>query len=165
MTRTLGKSTRRPHGVAHGAAMLFIAAAIAVPVAGCRRPAAVDVTAEADAPTSGASDFASKRRFTATAYTIEGETAAGTQTRHGIVAADPDILPLGSRIRVHDAGRYSGEYTVEDTGRRVNGHQIDIYIADARAAKEFGRQSVQVEVLERGDGSVDAESVRAGDSP
>jgi hypothetical protein len=38
--------------------------------------------------------------FEATAYTIEGETASGAQTRKGIVAADPKVLPIGSRIRV-----------------------------------------------------------------
>src|SRR5690606_28102946 len=41
--------------------------------------------------------------FEATAYSIEGETAAGTPTRDGVVAADPDLLPIGTRIRLHDA--------------------------------------------------------------
>jgi hypothetical protein len=45
--------------------------------------------------------------------------ASGMQTRRGIVAADPKILPIGTRIRVQDAGRYSGEYTVTDTGPAI----------------------------------------------
>lgn len=90
--------------------------------------------------------------FTATAYSIEGRTASGIRSREGIVAADPAVLPLGSRIRVHDAGQYSGEYAVHDTGKAINGHEIDIYLADDTEAKRFGRRRVKVEVLRYGDG-------------
>jgi len=90
--------------------------------------------------------------FEATAYSLEGRTAAGTRARRGIVAADPAVLPLGSRIRVLDAGRYSGEYLVEDTGRAIDGHEIDIYLANDREAKRFGRRRVRVEILRRGSG-------------
>jgi 3D (Asp-Asp-Asp) domain-containing protein len=88
--------------------------------------------------------------FEATAYSIEGRTAAGTSARKGIVAADPAILPLHSRIRVHDAGAYSGEYAVEDTGRTIDGREIDIYLANDAEAKRFGRRRVRVEVLRYG---------------
>jgi 3D (Asp-Asp-Asp) domain-containing protein len=87
--------------------------------------------------------------FEATAYSVTGTTASGKQTRPGIVAADPSVLPLGSRIRVHGAGGYSGVYTVMDTGPAVKGREIDIYIPDGRKAKRFGRRRVQVEILER----------------
>ena len=86
--------------------------------------------------------------FDATAYSVTGTTASGMQTRRGIVAADPAVLPLGSRIRVHDAGTYSGVYTVADTGREVNGREIDIFIPDGAQAKRFGRRRVHVEILE-----------------
>ena len=90
--------------------------------------------------------------FEATAYSIEGKTASGAQARDGLVAADPDVLPLGSRIRIHGAGRYSGEYVVCDTGAAITGREIDIYLARDAEAKRFGRRRVQVEVLRRGDG-------------
>jgi 3D (Asp-Asp-Asp) domain-containing protein len=89
--------------------------------------------------------------FTATAYTIEGQTADGAQTRDGVVAADPDVLPLGARIRVHDAGAYSGQYVVKDTGKKVQGRLIDIYVRNDGEAKRFGRKRVKVEVLSPGD--------------
>ena len=88
--------------------------------------------------------------FHATAYTVEGTTAAGGQTHRGVVAADPAKLPLGSRIRVTEAGRYSGEYVVRDTGRKIDGNEIDIYIADDAEAKRFGNRAVKVEVLSYG---------------
>ena len=86
-------------------------------------------------------------RFEATAYSVTGTTASGMQTRRGIVAADPSVLPIGTRIRVTDAGAYSGVYTVTDTGPAVKGHTIDIFMADGAAAKRFGRRRVQVEIL------------------
>src|ERR1700722_16028497 len=48
--------------------------------------------------------------FIATAYSTKRNTVKGVQTQLGIVAADRKILPLGSIIRVTDAGRYSGFY-------------------------------------------------------
>jgi len=91
-------------------------------------------------------------RFEATAYSVAGETAQGTRTREGTVAADPAILPLGTRIRVDDAGRYSGVYVVRDTGPAIKGREIDLYLRNDRKAKRFGRRAVRVTVLEYGDG-------------
>lgn len=92
------------------------------------------------------------QRFTATAYSVEGTTASGAHARPGVVAADPKVIPLGSRIRVSDAGPYSGEYDVADTGRAVDGREIDIYLVNDAEAKKFGRRRVQVEILQRGSG-------------
>lgn len=99
-----------------------------------------------------ASAIAGERmRFEATAYSDPGdETAVGSTARRGIVAADPSVLPYGTRIRVAGAGEYSGEYTVEDAGRSIKGREIDIHVASAKAAKTFGRKTVDVEVLHRG---------------
>ena len=94
--------------------------------------------------------------FEATAYSDHGETASGHTTRHGVVAADPHVLPLGTRIRITGAGRYSGEYVVRDTGQAIEGRTVDIFIGDARAAKRFGRKQVKVDVLEWGDGRATA---------
>src|SRR5262245_22560488 len=88
--------------------------------------------------------------FEATAYSIEGRTASGVRTREGIVAADPKVLPLGSRIRLHDAGQYSGTYLVADTGAEIKGRELDLYLANDGEAKRFGRRRVKVEILERG---------------
>jgi 3D (Asp-Asp-Asp) domain-containing protein len=86
--------------------------------------------------------------FVATAYTLNGKTASGTRAKPGIVAADPAVLPLGTRIRVHDAGAYSGEYTVADTGPKVKGRRIDIFLRDTGEAKRFGQKNVRVERLD-----------------
>ena len=87
--------------------------------------------------------------FEVTAYSIEGKTALGTRARQGIVAADPAVLPLGSRIRILGAGAYAGIYTVEDTGRSIQGNRLDIYVAKGSEAKRFGRRRLAIEILER----------------
>jgi 3D (Asp-Asp-Asp) domain-containing protein len=108
-----------------------------------------------------ANDRHGPMEFEATAYSIEGETASGATTREGIVAADPDVLPLGSRIHVSRAGAYSGVYVVHDTGRTIRGREIDLYLDGDAEAKRFGRRRVTVEVLRWGDGErIDATSGR-----
>lgn len=89
-------------------------------------------------------------RYLATAYNISGVTASGLYTHRHIVAADPDILPLGSIVRVRGAGRYSGEYVVADTGAKIQGRHIDIYIPTLAACIKFGVKHVEVQVLHVG---------------
>jgi 3D (Asp-Asp-Asp) domain-containing protein len=97
-------------------------------------------------PTQG-----SRLRFTATAYCKGTTTASGVNVRTGIAAADPDLLPVGSVIQVDRLGeRYDGVYTVMDTGPKVHGRHIDIYIWSCYEALELGRRTVQLNVLRMG---------------
>jgi 3D (Asp-Asp-Asp) domain-containing protein len=91
------------------------------------------------------------RAFAATAYAQGRTTASGLPVREGLVAADPKVLPMGTRIQVSNAGPYSGTYTVADTGAAVRGRHIDIYMHSLRRAKRFGRRRVLVTVLRWGD--------------
>ena len=106
----------------------------------------------ATGPVARAEDKAPAKPFDATAYSVKGETAAGTRARKGVVAADPKVLPPGSQVEVKDAGGHSGTYSVEDKGPAIRGHEIDIYEPNRKRAKQFGRKKVQVKVLKRGDG-------------
>ena len=68
-----------------------------------------------------------------------------------MVAADPEVLPLGSRVRVQGLGRpHDRAYDVEDTGRAVQGRELDIFMHDCRAARVFGRKTARVQVLKVG---------------
>ena len=87
--------------------------------------------------------------FVATAYCQRGRTASGASVGKGVAAADPVVLPLGTVVRVQRAGRYDGEYTVLDTGSKVRGHRIDLFIRDCREATKFGRRSVRVSIVRR----------------
>jgi 3D (Asp-Asp-Asp) domain-containing protein len=87
--------------------------------------------------------------YVATAYSLRGLTASGRPVAKGIIAADPRHLPLGSRVRL-EAGAYSGEYVVADTGSLVRGRRIDIWTPSSREAMRFGRRTVKLTVLSLG---------------
>ena len=84
--------------------------------------------------------------YVATAYSLRGRTASGRPVAKGLIAADPRHLPLGSRVRL-EAGAYSGEYLVADTGGMVRGRRIDIWTPTSREAMRFGRRTVKLTVL------------------
>ena len=87
-------------------------------------------------------------RFTATAYCTGRVTATGTAPTEKTVAADPAVLPLGSQIRLTGLDRrHNGVYVVRDTGARVRGRRIDLYIRDCHEAVRFGRRSARVSIL------------------
>lgn len=113
------------------------------------------------APSWGAVARHPVMRMEATAYSqlTAKPTAAGTVPHDGIVAADPTILPFGSRIRVTGAGAYSGIYVVTDTGSKVVGRHIDLCLPSAAEAKQFGKQVVRVQVLDVGTGKPEARAV------
>jgi 3D (Asp-Asp-Asp) domain-containing protein len=98
------------------------------------------------APVPGA-----RLEFSATAYCKGTTTASGTEVRTGIAAADDAILPVGSVVNVSTENiRYNGVYTIMDTGPRVQGRLLDLYMWSCREALRFGRKRIQVTVLRLG---------------
>lgn len=71
----------------------------------------------------------------------DGLTATGLPAGPGIVAVDPDVIPLGSTV-VIDGQRY----LAADTGSVVEGLHIDVCTASHEEAKKFGvrKESVWV---------------------
>lgn len=88
-------------------------------------------------------------RMSATAYCESGKTRSGERARRGIVAADPRVLPIGSRIRILEPKRYAGVYRVIDVGRGIKGRELDIFMPSCKHARTFGRRQVSVRVLPR----------------
>ena len=86
---------------------------------------------------------ASRGSFSATAYCLSGKTALGHKVRRGIIAADPRVLRLGSTVSIAGGG-YAGNYVVSDTGGRIKGKKIDIWVPNCSEARRFGRRSVQI---------------------
>ena len=110
-------------------------------------PATVDASKSAADRLSNA-DKSELQDFHATAYCLKGRTASGQYTRRGVIAADPRVLPIGTVVQIH-AGRYTGTYTVLDTGGRIKGRKIDVYVPTYAEARRFGRQRIQIKVLGR----------------
>ena len=73
-----------------------------------------------------------------------GITATGIPARHGVVAVDPNVIPLGSRLYIPGYG----EAIAADTGGAIVGNQIDLCMESYDEAIQFGRRSVEVYVLE-----------------
>lgn len=96
-------------------------------------------------------DAGSQLPFSATAYCKGQTTASGVNVRTGIAAADAGLLPVGSVLNVATGdARYNGVYTVMDTGPKVQGRLLDLYMWSCHEALRFGRRQVQVTVLRLG---------------
>ncbi len=89
-----------------------------------------------------------------------GITFSGTRATVGrTVAVDPEVIPLGSSVRITFPEEYSymdGVYVAEDTGRLIKGKSIDIFFGEDkngsneinRKALQFGVQYVDVEIID-----------------
>ncbi|KNF09814.1 3D domain-containing protein [Gottschalkia purinilytica] len=78
-----------------------------------------------------------------------GLTASGTQVRPGVVAVDPKVIPLGSKLYVEYAdgsGAY-GYAVAEDTGGAIKGNRIDLFFSSRAQALAFGIKQVKVYIL------------------
>lgn len=92
---------------------------------------------------------AAAQRYVATAYSLPGRTASGMHVARGLIAADPSIMPFGTRVRI-EGGQYSGEYVVADSGSAIKGRRIDVWVPTLREAKHFGRRALKLTVLTYG---------------
>lgn len=104
----------------------------AAPLAG---EAAAPITASPAAPTGG-------RRLTVASlgYSLRGRTASGLPVGTGIVAVDPNVIPLGTRMVVPGYG----EAVAADTGSAIRGAMIDLWFPTVAAARRWGRRTVVI---------------------
>jgi 3D (Asp-Asp-Asp) domain-containing protein len=108
------------------------------------RVASTQTTAAAPspAPSAGAppSPGGSTLTVTATAYTLEGHTATGAPVGYGVVAVDPSVIPLGTRMTIPGYG----EGVAADTGGAIQGAVIDLWFPTAAEAANWGRRTVTI---------------------
>ncbi|HWQ72226.1 MAG TPA: ubiquitin-like domain-containing protein [Desulfitobacteriaceae bacterium] len=93
----------------------------------------------------GGSSYHFKRAImmTATAYCMPGgTTATGASVRQGIVAVDPGVIPLGTKVYVDGYG----PAVALDTGGAIRGKRIDLYMNSREAALSWGVRSIIVYV-------------------
>ncbi|MHB9133207.1 MAG: G5 and 3D domain-containing protein [Armatimonadota bacterium] len=87
--------------------------------------------------------------MTATAYTpydagCNGITATGARATRGIIAVDPRVIPLGTRVYVDGYG----PAVAADTGGAIKRNVIDVCFPTKREAFSWGRRKVTVIVLD-----------------
>ena len=88
--------------------------------------------------------------YTAFSYSLCCRGASGLGVRRGTIAADPRILPYGTRVYLTGAGAYDGEYLVTDAGTAIKGNKIDVWVPTIQEARRFGRKNVKLTVLSYG---------------
>lgn len=109
-------------------------------------PASLGEAKRAGLPVDNPTPAGPATSYVATAYSLRGRTASGRSVARGLIAADRRVLPIGTRVRL-EAGAYSGEYLVADTGGAVRGRKIDIWMPSTREAMRFGRRPIKLTVL------------------
>jgi len=77
---------------------------------------------------------------TATAYTLQGTTATGAPVGYGVVAVDPSVIPLGTRMTIPGYG----EGVAADTGGAIQGAVIDLWFPTGAEAASWGRRTVTI---------------------
>lgn len=79
-----------------------------------------------------------------------GITASGMRAQRGVVAVDPRVIPLGTKLYIESAdGSYVYGYAVAgDTGGAIKGNKIDLFMDSYSECMQFGRRTVNVYILD-----------------
>jgi 3D (Asp-Asp-Asp) domain-containing protein len=132
-------------------ARAFTAATIArleaqAKVSAARRPAPAIETVSAPISTAPRPDAVPPMpdpgtlTVTATGYSLVGHTATGLLVGWGVVAVDPAVIPLGTRITIPGYG----DGVAADTGGAVRGAAIDLWFPTEAQAHAWGRRTVTI---------------------
>lgn len=96
--------------------------------------------------------------YTARCAGCSGITYSGLDVRNTIyspegyrvIAVDPDVIPLGSIVRVTLVDGSSFKAVASDIGSDIKGRRIDVLVASKEEAYRLGRQDVKVEIITEG---------------
>jgi 3D (Asp-Asp-Asp) domain-containing protein len=81
--------------------------------------------------------------YTAGCYGCSGTTASGRPAGHGVVAVDPRVIPLGTRMYIPGYGHA----VAGDTGGDIRGYRIDLGFNSNSQALGFGRRAITVYLI------------------
>ncbi|MGH3065048.1 MAG: 3D domain-containing protein [Gaiellaceae bacterium] len=83
-----------------------------------------------------------KLKVDAVAYYLPGKTASGVPVRKGVVAVDPRLIPLGTRLHVPGYG----PGLAADVGTAIKGRIIDLWFPSTALARKWGRRTVTITI-------------------
>lgn len=95
----------------------------------------LDITATAYAPGAHDNDQWGSKTF------------IGSEIRPGVIAVDPSVIPLGSRVYIEYPDGHGEHAIAEDTGGAIKGNRIDVAKWTVNEAKDFGMKDVKVYVI------------------
>lgn len=103
----------------------------------------------------------------ATAYIPDGKwgytTYVGERARPGVIAVDPSVIPLGTKVYVQSNDSYFGDYGYAiawDIGGSIKGNKIDLFMESYDLSIQWGIRDVTIYILE--DQTIDVFSLRQG---
>ncbi|MEH7144163.1 3D domain-containing protein [Priestia megaterium] len=103
--------------------------------------------AESSQQASGKSMTVEATAYTANCAGCSGTTATGVDLKANpnqkVIAVDPSVIPLGSKVYVEGYG----EAVAADTGGAIKGNRIDVFVPSEGDAQQFGRKSVKITVM------------------
>ena len=101
-------------------------------------------SAPPSAPTTAATTPSGTRTLVvdAVAYHLPGSTASGLPVGVGVIAVDPSVIPLGTRVLVPGYG----PAVAADVGSAVKGNIIDLWMPSTKQALAWGRRSVTITI-------------------
>lgn len=131
----------RRWGPARAAVLFGIVLAGVLPASGPARDgialgASTEITAQAPVRKTY------RLRVDAVAYHLPGRTALGVPVRVGVVAVDPKLIPLGTRLHIPGYG----PGLAADVGTAIKGRIIDLWMPSTAAARRWGRRTVTITI-------------------
>lgn len=97
---------------------------------------------------SGKTMTVSATAYTASCNGCSGVTATGINLNNNrnmkVIAVDPNVIPLGSRVHVEGYG----EAVAGDTGGAIKGNKIDVHVPSKAEARRWGRKQVKITILD-----------------
>jgi 3D (Asp-Asp-Asp) domain-containing protein len=93
-------------------------------------------------PVAVAASGARTITVSSTGYSLRGRTATGMPTAAGVIAVDPSVIPLGTRLTIPGYG--TG--IAADTGGAVHGNVIDLWFPTLQQALAWGRRTVTITI-------------------
>lgn len=110
-------------------------------------PAPTPTLTPSPAPNTGKTMTVEATAYTAYCDGCSGTTANGTNLRANpnlkVIAVDPRVIPLGTKVWVEGYG----EAVAADTGGAIKGNKIDVFIPNLSNAYEWGRRTVTIKIL------------------
>jgi 3D (Asp-Asp-Asp) domain-containing protein/peptidoglycan hydrolase CwlO-like protein len=91
-------------------------------------------------PPSAPAQGGGELTVSSTGYCLQGTTATGIPVGWGVVAVDPSVIPLGTRMTIPGYG----EGVAADTGSAVVGATIDLWFPSCTQALTWGRRTVTI---------------------
>lgn len=89
---------------------------------------------------------AKELKVKATAYSNDPITYTGTKPQvMKTIAVDPSVIPLGSKVYIPE---FDKVFIAEDTGGKIKGNRIDIYMQDYDTCMQWGIRDITIYILE-----------------